>query len=457
MPKPSSSSKNQRKGGGGGGGAWGEWTWSDEHKKYYCTRANSNEPSGWEYLWQVQEQSNVTTPRQADVGTLTAGMEELSTSPSNSNNYYSHESSAGASQDAYTYPYSSSGNGKSSRSKKSRDAGYGNQYGDSYPDTTDPKPREDRPEDPVLDPFYGAPAEGASASYEDSSRRSIDAVPDSTREAYYEAGVHSSSKGKSNAYSYDPSYPASEAEDPFDPRFPEALAASHDEMYGRSRRGEASDSAYVSMDPSEAGDGATTPKASKIKIDIRGTAGAREALDPRYVVEPSTRFEQGMIFKVLWPEPSGHNLKGAPTISDRMTVPDNYGGSVHVGFRRFIVVANDEGHCQCVPILTYGGKACTKKGTKPDKHGIIVGLNQSARKVKNEPSLGFDPIRANIFVEGEKLQKESRINYSKLMTVEHNVKVFTIGHIVDEDLDNLEMAVNHCWEQKSRSKRHRKH
>lgn len=59
------------------------------------------------------------------------------------------------------------------------------------------------------------------------------------------------------------------------------------------------------------------------------------------------------VFKVLWPEPRGGAPGKAPSLSDKKEVRDNYGGSIFVGFRRFIVVANDAGHCTCV--LVYAG------------------------------------------------------------------------------------------------------
>ena len=98
--------------------------------------------------------------------------------------------------------------------------------------------------------------------------------------------------------------------------------------------------------------------------------------------------------------------------------------------------------------MTYGKKACNKKGVKPKKHGIIYHKGQSARPLPDEPKLGFPPVKMKIYVPGEKLAKESRVNYSKLMTVEHNVKVFFIGHIVPEEYELVRDAVNKCWEEK---------
>lgn len=53
-------------------------------------------------------------------------------------------------------------------------------------------------------------------------------------------------------------------------------------------------------------------------------------------------------------------------------------------------------------------------------------------------------------VRDEKLAKESRINYSKPMTIEHNVRVFFIGYIPDEDLDTFLAAVDKSWAPKKK-------
>lgn len=75
------------------------------------------------------------------------------------------------------------------------------------------------------------------------------------------------------------------------------------------------------------------------------------------------------------------------------------------------------------------------------------------RPLRDEPKLGFPPVRAKITIEGEKLAKESRVNYSKLVTVEHNVKVFFIGYISPDDFEDVEYAVDDCWEKKTRAKK----
>ncbi|KAK4138573.1 hypothetical protein BT67DRAFT_14432 [Trichocladium antarcticum] len=170
-----------------------------------------------------------------------------------------------------------------------------------------------------------------------------------------------------------------------------------------------------------------------------------------YVVEHSSRFKPGEVFKILWCEPLGAGAPRSEVITNFVGMQERDGQRFYQGFRRFIVVANDEGHCTCVPILTYEHKACTKKGVKPLKHGIVFQLGKKARMVDGEPDLGFRPVRVDLYEKSEKLDKESRVNYAKLTTVEHNFPVFFIGRVVPDDFGNIVgPAVDLCWTRKRR-------
>ncbi|KAK1237496.1 hypothetical protein MKX08_003121 [Trichoderma sp. CBMAI-0020] len=249
-------------------------------------------------------------------------------------------------------------------------------------------------------------------------------------------------------------------QDPEDEELADTIAASRQYNYDEyANAGESSSTAYAPYDEEEE-EGPPTPRAqsSASSYHIAATALEEppEELDPRYQVEPSVRFQPGEIFKVHWSEPQGASSDGAPSVSGKHEIQNRFGTKFFVGFRRFIVIANDQGHCTCVPILTYGGKGCKKKGVKADKHGIIYERNGKARLLDKEPKLGFPPVRVDMKQEGEKLSKESRVNYSKLVTVEHNVKVFFIGSIVYNDWELVSDAVNHCWNKKNHQKqRHR--
>jgi len=70
--------------------------------------------------------------------------------------------------------------------------------------------------------------------------------------------------------------------------------------------------------------------------------------------------------------------------------------------------------------------------------------------LRGEPALGFRPVRLELDLQAEKLAVESRVNYSKLVTIEHNVKVFFIGRIFAEDFRIVNDAVDKCWGAKTR-------
>lgn len=76
--------------------------------------------------------------------------------------------------------------------------------------------------------------------------------------------------------------------------------------------------------------------------------------------------------------------------------------------------------------------------------------------LNDEPELGVAPIRlvVNSNLQGsEKLAPESRVNYGKHITVEHNNPVHIIGKINQEDLETLEQAVDTLWKERVRDRK----
>ncbi|OLN97492.1 hypothetical protein CCHL11_01298 [Colletotrichum chlorophyti] len=444
-----------------GEGQWSDWVWSEDHQRHYAYRLNSN--GEYEYHWEaenVMQQNDETIPRdQPGVDEITEGLEALSTSPSTHESGYNYIAQPGE-NDGYGQVNPAS-HGHSSRSRKGKGVAYEDEPEYPYelqPDNPKPKPQPNPA--PPLDPFWGSNTQLGSQQYGEVNQKfPLSGV--NGEEKYVEPNDYHSANGQTpSTFRQDSGYVTTDLADDYDPDLEQAKVESYNQMYGVASQGESStDPVYGSYEP-PGGDepyddeGPATPTAPMLaKFDINGTFGHTEALDSRFVVERSIRFSPGQIFKVLWSEPSGSSLGGTPTIStSAMTrVPDPYGGSVFVGFRRFIVIANDEGHCTCVPILTYQGKGCNKSGVKANRHGIIYAHSKHPPKpLPKEPKLGFPPVRAKMLIEGEKLAKESRINYAKLVTVEHNVKVFFIGYIPAEGFEDVTAAVDACWERKNR-------
>lgn len=79
------------------------------------------------------------------------------------------------------------------------------------------------------------------------------------------------------------------------------------------------------------------------------------------------------------------------------------------------------------PILTYGGQGTTKKGVRDTTHAIIF-TGKVPIPIKGE-KMTKEPVRMSPESPEHHLDRASRINYAKIYTVEHNVKVQFIGTI----------------------------
>ncbi|KAK8065648.1 hypothetical protein PG997_012395 [Apiospora hydei] len=86
---------------------------------------------------------------------------------------------------------------------------------------------------------------------------------------------------------------------------------------------------------------------------------------------------------------------------------------------------------------------------QPGVHGIIYSQGRRPGKVTGEKDLGYRPVSCTMYPH-EALVKESRVNYSKLVTIEHNVEVKFIGTITEGDFAIVQDAVDDCWRKKNR-------
>ncbi|PFH55443.1 hypothetical protein XA68_18306 [Ophiocordyceps unilateralis] len=393
-------------------GPWSEWAWDESRGRWYRVRQDVN--GTLDYDWDNRQ----TTPR--EVEQLTQDFRNLSPG-----------SSYDAQADEYTVAKEKSKSLKANKSKgKHR----------SHDDADDAAARA---------PYRAVPSGAGSAYVPCDDAKYTGYEPSSS--AYY--AQPSADPRAAPAYSgASPSSRNASQSQGREPADEELQAAATRALYYGDRSGVAGSStaAYGPYcDDDE--EGPPTPKAR-----ITADEEMLDELDPRYRVEHSNKFNPGEIFKVHWSEPQGSGNEHAPSVSGRQEIQNRFGTKFFVGFRRFIVIANDLGHSTCVPILTYGGKGCKKRGVKPAKHGIIHERGHKARLLEGEPKLGFPPIRVEMTEEGEKLSKESRVNYSKLVTVEHNVKVFFIGSVVANDWDIVQDAVNRCWSEKNHHKKRSK-
>ncbi|KAI0115487.1 hypothetical protein GGR51DRAFT_555919 [Nemania sp. FL0031] len=433
-------------------GPWSEWRWDPNSQRYYAERFDWQ--GNVEYTWGegTATTEDLRTPRtDAAIDQLTAGLGEVDINSSGYHDQgvaYPNQSGSAVNlstpdvpesptytHDAFYHGYSHSyrDKGKGIADPNAHDADYNGGLGSTLP-TTNTYSQLNYTEQPSQTGGAGDNGSTPTGSFSGEQLRD-------TSNAYYsQLGTHGGNDGE----------------------LEQALKVSRDELHigGPSTSGTHYNSGPIypgtyDLNPIGLHDGDATPRSTPMPLQsdfvdpsiIRGTPGNVERIDNRFVVEHSYKFQPGEVFKILWSEPQGQ-VPGGATISDVRAIKDS-AGQFYVGYRRFIIVSTDESHhSTCVPILTYDRQGCGKRGVRPSKHGIIYGLGQKPRPLRDEPDLGFEPVPLEIYAEGETLAKESRVNYSKLVTIEHNVKVFFIGRIPPTHFQTVQYAVDKCWNDK---------
>jgi hypothetical protein len=157
-----------------------------------------------------------------------------------------------------------------------------------------------------------------------------------------------------------------------------------------------------------------------------------------YKVHRSSEFQFGRVFKVLWSEPVGSG-------GTEITTQGPHGGMNFSKVRRFLIVSSrNRGHSICLPILTYGYQGVLKPGVHPEDHAVVYSSRRGGPYLleREEGLMKKSPIRIEMTSPREKLDQLSRLNYAKVYTVEHNVKVVFIGRVAKECENVLIVAYN---------------
>ncbi|KAF7185542.1 hypothetical protein HII31_13166 [Pseudocercospora fuligena] len=181
-----------------------------------------------------------------------------------------------------------------------------------------------------------------------------------------------------------------------------------------------------------------------------GGAGAIRMLYDTFkqAQKPKRFFRVGRVFMILWTEPLGDESLSEYS---QFTVKGLYGDWLHQKVRRFIVIGEAERHCLAIPILSYGKKGVSKQGVNKADHGIVyVGSKAPEPDYEEMPTRGElpmaeIPIRVDPDNPTEKLDQKSRIHYSKVYTIEHNVKAKSVGMIHNRSLPDLMYQTKLIW------------
>lgn len=114
----------------------------------------------------------------------------------------------------------------------------------------------------------------------------------------------------------------------------------------------------------------------------------------------------------------------------------------HVKIRWFVVIREGPSYCSCLPINTYGEQGVAKSHVVKGEHSVIYSGPKPPRILRSEharygESGMLSPLRVQPRQRGDRLNDLSRINYGKIYTVEHNVKVYEFGDVHKGSLKRL--------------------
>ncbi|KAK5123700.1 hypothetical protein LTR85_002336 [Meristemomyces frigidus] len=177
--------------------------------------------------------------------------------------------------------------------------------------------------------------------------------------------------------------------------------------------------------------------------------GSKETLDSRYQTRSNPRrfFQVGRVFLTLHSESAGR-FTGAST---DITYDSRFGEAFHIKTRRFVVIREGESACSAIAIWTYDHRGVAKQGVKKSDHAIIYtgrvapGVTHAELAGRNEAPMRPDAIRVDSNDRTQRLDPMSRLNFAKVYTVEHNVKVFDFGFVNDQSLRALMFQFRHVW------------
>ncbi len=86
------------------------------------------------------------------------------------------------------------------------------------------------------------------------------------------------------------------------------------------------------------------------------------------------------------------------------------------------------------PISTYGNRGVAKRNVNPNTHAIVYLRGTPPFQAPNEPRMIKEPLEVAAESRDETIHHMSRLDFGKIHTVEHNVKVLPIGRITSRSM-----------------------
>jgi hypothetical protein len=139
--------------------------------------------------------------------------------------------------------------------------------------------------------------------------------------------------------------------------------------------------------------------------------------------KPRAFFKKGRVFMVLWPE-----LAGNPE-SERTT---------YWKIRHFVVMRPRATHCLCLPLGTHRGRGSANQVAQAQEYAPVIPIDGHVQFHPDEQRLVRQPIQIKVEDASLSVDAMSRINFSKVVTVNHNLKVRNVGRIVVDSIKLME-------------------
>ncbi|KAF1988836.1 hypothetical protein K402DRAFT_327905, partial [Aulographum hederae CBS 113979] len=119
--------------------------------------------------------------------------------------------------------------------------------------------------------------------------------------------------------------------------------------------------------------------------------------------------------------------------------------------RWFVIIKSGNRCCSCLSIQTYDMQGTAKHGLVKKQHSIIHTDSIPPSPSPYEEPHGVEegmlnPIRVKPTQRGAKLDPMSRVCYSKVYTVEHNVKVKEFGNVDAGSINLFKNQFRYVWD-----------
>tara|TARA_R110002003_G_scaffold6_9_gene337 strand:+ start:1632 stop:3824 length:2193 start_codon:yes stop_codon:yes gene_type:complete len=155
-----------------------------------------------------------------------------------------------------------------------------------------------------------------------------------------------------------------------------------------------------------------------------------------YFVRNREFFNEGRVFSIILSEPAG-STRAVTGYNSCISEVRFRGNFVHTQSRRFVVVRRRPEFSYACPIFTYSNRGTTKKGVRPDEHGIAYSDGRQPECVKGETGIKKQSIAVVMALGEPSLHVASRIYYGIHHPIQYNVKVKDIGQVVKHHVPTL--------------------